>query len=100
MIRITAGTLRGRRIAVPRDLVRPTSERARQAFFNIVGARIHGARFLDLFAGQRDLLLRGRLARREANRWPSMTRAKHTAMIDKEAQARNVTDPDGHRGRR
>ena len=34
----------------PRD-VRPTSERARQAYFNIVGDRIEGARFLDLFAG-------------------------------------------------
>src|SRR5688500_20101371 len=51
MIRITAGTLRGRRIPVPKDLVRPTSERARQAFFNIIGERIHDARFLDLFAG-------------------------------------------------
>ncbi|MDQ3281196.1 MAG: 16S rRNA (guanine(966)-N(2))-methyltransferase RsmD [Acidobacteriota bacterium] len=51
MIRITAGTLRGRRIAVPEKDVRPTSERARQAFFNIVGPRIHGARFLDLYAG-------------------------------------------------
>ena len=50
-VRITAGTLRGRRVAVPRDEVRPTSERARQAFFNIVGPRIEGARFLDLFAG-------------------------------------------------
>jgi 16S rRNA (guanine966-N2)-methyltransferase len=34
----------------PRD-VRPTSERARQAFFNIVSDRINGAMFLDLFAG-------------------------------------------------
>jgi 16S rRNA (guanine966-N2)-methyltransferase len=51
MIRITAGTLRGRRIAVPKDLVRPTSERARQAFFNIVTARLQDARFLDLFSG-------------------------------------------------
>lgn len=51
MIRITGGTLRGRRIPVPKDDVRPTSERARQAFFNIVGARVHEARFLDLFAG-------------------------------------------------
>jgi len=31
--------------------MRPTSERARQAFFNIVGDRIDGARFLDLFSG-------------------------------------------------
>ncbi len=51
MIRITAGTLRGRRIAVPKHWVRPTSERARQAFFNIIGPRIQDARFLDLFAG-------------------------------------------------
>ncbi|HXG59570.1 MAG TPA: 16S rRNA (guanine(966)-N(2))-methyltransferase RsmD [Thermoanaerobaculia bacterium] len=50
MIRITAGTLRGRRIPVPPG-TRPTSERARQAFFNIIGGRIEGARFLDLFAG-------------------------------------------------
>ena len=50
-LRITTGSLRGRRIAVPRHDVRPTSERARQAFFNIVGERIQDARFLDLFAG-------------------------------------------------
>jgi 16S rRNA (guanine966-N2)-methyltransferase len=50
-IRITSGTLRNRRVPVPQDKVRPTSERARQAFFNIVGERIVGARFLDLFSG-------------------------------------------------
>ncbi len=51
MIRITAGALRGRHIPVPKDLVRPTSERARQAFFNIVGSGLRNALFLDLFAG-------------------------------------------------
>jgi len=50
-LRVTAGALRGRRIPVPAGDLRPTSERARQAFFNIVGKRIEGARFLDLFAG-------------------------------------------------
>ena len=50
-LRITGGSLRGRRVPVPPDQTRPTSERARQAFFNIVGQRIEGARFLDLFAG-------------------------------------------------
>jgi 16S rRNA (guanine966-N2)-methyltransferase len=50
-LRITGGSLRGRRVPVPPGEVRPTSERARQAYFNIVGARIGGARFLDLFAG-------------------------------------------------
>ena len=50
-LRISGGTLRGRRMALPAHGLRPTSERARQAFFNIVGERIEGARFLDLFAG-------------------------------------------------
>lgn len=50
-LRITAGAMRGRRIPVPKGDVRPTSERARQAYFNIVVERIHDARFLDLFAG-------------------------------------------------
>ncbi|HEX7706381.1 MAG TPA: 16S rRNA (guanine(966)-N(2))-methyltransferase RsmD [Thermoanaerobaculia bacterium] len=50
-LRVTAGSLRGRRIAIPRGDVRPTSERARQAFFDIVGSRIVDAHFLDLFAG-------------------------------------------------
>lgn len=50
-LRITAGTLKGRRLAIPRKDVRPTSERARQAYFNIIGERIRGAHFLDLFAG-------------------------------------------------
>jgi len=50
-LRVTAGALRGRRIPVPAGDLRPTSERARQAFFNIVDKRIDGARFLDLFAG-------------------------------------------------
>src|SRR6476469_9068911 len=51
VLRITAGTLRGRRVPIPKGDVRPTSERARQAFFNIIGERIQDARFLDLFAG-------------------------------------------------
>jgi 16S rRNA (guanine966-N2)-methyltransferase len=50
-LRITGGALRGRRVEVPKGELRPTSERARQAYFNIVGPRIDGARFLDLFAG-------------------------------------------------
>lgn len=50
-VRITGGSLRGRRVPVPAGEVRPTSERARQAYFNIVNARIAEARFLDLFAG-------------------------------------------------
>jgi 16S rRNA (guanine966-N2)-methyltransferase len=50
-LRVTGGELRGRRIPIPPGEVRPTSERARQAYFNIIGQRVEGARFLDLFAG-------------------------------------------------
>ena len=51
-LRITAGKLKGRRVPTPKGgEVRPTSERARQAYFNIVGDRVEGAHFLDLFAG-------------------------------------------------
>ena len=50
-LRITAGALRGRRVPVPTGDTRPTSERARQGFFNILAGRIDRARFLDLFSG-------------------------------------------------
>ncbi len=50
MIRITAGTLRGRRFAVP-DGIRPTMEMARKAAFDILGARVNGALALDAAAG-------------------------------------------------
>jgi len=89
MIRITAGTLRGRRIPVPRDLVRPTSERARLAFFNIVGARIHDARFLDLFAGSGIFSFEAVSRGAKESVAIDDTRA-HTGKIDKEALSLDV----------
>lgn len=50
-IRITAGSLKGRKIELPPGPVRPTSSRAREAVFNILSDKIPGSRFLDLFAG-------------------------------------------------
>lgn len=51
-LRITGGQARGRSIESPQGLdVRPTSSKIRQALFNILGARVSGANFLDLFAG-------------------------------------------------
>jgi len=53
-MRIIAGRNRGRRLKSPgkKDgLIRPTSDRARESLFNIIGPRVTGARFLDLFAG-------------------------------------------------
>jgi 16S rRNA (guanine966-N2)-methyltransferase len=50
MVRITGGVLRGRRLAVPRGM-RPTTELARKAVFDILGDTIEGARVLDAAAG-------------------------------------------------
>lgn len=50
-LRITGGELRGRTIPTPFHSHRPTSSKARQAFFNMIATHIRGARFLDLFAG-------------------------------------------------
>jgi len=51
-IRIVGGDLRGRKIEVPARGVRPTSDRTREAVFNVLGPRaVERARVLDLYAG-------------------------------------------------
>jgi 16S rRNA (guanine966-N2)-methyltransferase len=53
-VRVVAGTLRGRRVAVPRGAtVRPTADRVKESVFSALEARtgIAGASVLDLFAG-------------------------------------------------
>jgi len=58
-VRITGGSLRGRALVAPSDdSVRPTSDKVRQAIFNILshhdfgnGFTFDGARAADLFAG-------------------------------------------------
>jgi 16S rRNA (guanine966-N2)-methyltransferase len=51
-MRVIAGRWGGRRLqAPPGEATRPTSDRVREALFSVLGARIDGARVLDLFAG-------------------------------------------------
>ncbi len=51
-MRVIAGTYGGRTLkAPPGSSTRPTSDRVREALFSILGARVDGARVLDLFAG-------------------------------------------------
>jgi len=58
-MRIVAGKFRGLNLVSPKDArVRPTSDRVREAIFNVlahndfgIGFRLEGARVLDLFAG-------------------------------------------------
>ncbi|KAB0682602.1 16S rRNA (guanine(966)-N(2))-methyltransferase RsmD [Aureimonas leprariae] len=55
-MRIVGGRFRGRAIATPKtDAIRPTTDRARETLFNILGhafpGALDGARVLDLFSG-------------------------------------------------
>jgi 16S rRNA (guanine966-N2)-methyltransferase len=51
-MRVIAGSHRGRRLTGPRGFsLRPTSDKVREALFSILGTRIPGSRFLDLYAG-------------------------------------------------
>ena len=51
-LRIVAGALRGRKLRVPSGLdVRPTSDRVREALFDILGGFPEGKRVLDAYAG-------------------------------------------------
>ncbi len=51
-MRITGGTGRGRKLKAPGgERVRPTSDKVKQALFNILGERVQDSVFLDLYAG-------------------------------------------------
>lgn len=51
-MRVIAGTHRGRRLRGPQgSLIRPTSDRVREALFSILGNRLPSSRVLDLYAG-------------------------------------------------
>jgi 16S rRNA (guanine966-N2)-methyltransferase len=51
-MRIVAGRWGSRRLEAPRGTItRPTSDRVREALFSVLGARVEGARVLDLYAG-------------------------------------------------
>lgn len=51
-LRVIAGTLKGRKLQMPPgEGTRPVMDRVKEAIFNILGADIEEATFLDLFAG-------------------------------------------------
>jgi 16S rRNA (guanine966-N2)-methyltransferase len=51
-MRIIAGTYRGRRLrSPPGQGTRPTTDRVREALFNVLGNSINGLRVLDCYAG-------------------------------------------------
>lgn len=51
-MRIIAGAQKGRRLHGPKGRgLRPTADRVKEALFSILGSRVAGSRFLDLYAG-------------------------------------------------
>lgn len=55
-MRIITGKARGLKLITPKNMdVRPTSDRVKESFFNIIGTKIVGTHVLDLFAGTGNL---------------------------------------------
>ena len=51
-MRVIGGIYRSRKLKSPQGMkLRPTSDRLRETLFNVLGPRIEGARFADLYAG-------------------------------------------------
>lgn len=51
-MRVVAGKAKGHKLMAPRGLLtRPTSDRVKEALFNILGEEVHNSVVLDLFAG-------------------------------------------------
>jgi 16S rRNA (guanine966-N2)-methyltransferase len=83
-MRIVAGRFRGHALAGPAGATRPTSDRVREAIFNILdhgidGGGADGRRVLDLFAGT------GALGFEALSRG-----ARHVLFVEEEAGARSV----------
>lgn len=83
-MRIVAGKYRGKALTSPSDqAIRPTSDRARESIFNILGSRLgpvfEGRRVLDLFAGT------GALGLEALSRG-----AAHVTFVDIGAEARGI----------
>lgn len=76
-MRVIAGDLKGQRLVAPRGWkVRPTSDRAREAIFSVLGARVLDAAVLDLYCGT------GALAIEALSRG-----AAHATLVDRDTRA-------------
>lgn len=79
-MRIVAGEARGRVIEAPQGLdTRPTLDRVRENVFNILQAKVRGAKVLDLFSGS------GAMAFEAVSRG-----AQSAVLVDRDRQANQV----------
>jgi 16S rRNA (guanine966-N2)-methyltransferase len=95
-LRVTGGTMRGRALVEPPDMrVRPTSDKVRQAIFNLLahnehGIALDGARVIDLFAGTGALAVEA-LSRGGAFALLVDESAESRALIRRNVEALNLT---------
>ena len=54
-MRILAGKAKGMKLQIPKNGVRPTTKKAREALFSILSSKVEGAEILDLFSGSGSL---------------------------------------------
>lgn len=86
-MRITGGNAARRILKVPKGLnVRPTPDLVKQAIFNSLGARVVGAKVLELFAGSGALSLES-LSRGAASALCIEKSQKHAAFIHRNVEA-------------
>ena len=86
-MRITGGNAARRILKVPKGLdVRPTPDLVKQAIFNSLGARVVGAKVLELFAGSGALSLEC-LSRGAASALCIEKSQKHAAFIERNTEA-------------
>lgn len=82
-VRISSGSLRGRKLEVPAG-IRPTEQKVREALFSIWGERLAEADVLDLFAGS------GAVAIEAVSRGAGFATAVESNRSVLEAQRRNL----------
>jgi len=82
-VRISGGTLCGRRVAVPEGVIRPAMDRMRESVFAILGD-LAGSSFLDLFTGS------GIIALEAASRGADPVEAVEMDPLKRETLLRNV----------
>ena len=93
-MRITGGDAARRILKVPKGLnVRPTPDLVKQAVFNSLGARVVGAKVLELFAGSGALSLEC-LSRGAASALCIEKSQKHAAFIHQNAE--KMSNPNLH----
>ena len=99
-MRVIAGEFRSRRLAAPAGQgTRPTSDKLRETLFNVLGPRVQGSRFADLYAGSGavgiEALSRGADVCHFAERSPAALKALRGNLASLQLASRAFVDSRG-----